>query len=52
MIYAAPAAFSSNWEASLLAGVRLRRCLAWLIDLTLVGLLIAAIFWSFLLLGL
>ena len=52
MIYAAPATFSSNWEASLLAGVRLRRCLAWLIDLTLVGLLIAAIFWSFLLLGL
>ncbi len=52
MTYTAPAAFSSDWEDSLLAGVRLRRCLGWLIDLMLVGGLIAAVFWSFLLLGL
>jgi hypothetical protein len=52
MIYTAPAAFGSNWEDPLLAGVRLRRCLGWLIDLMLVGGLIAAVFGSFLLLGL
>ena len=52
MIYTAPAAFNPMWEDALLAGVRLRRCLAWLIDLVLVGMLVVTVFFSLLLMGL
>jgi uncharacterized RDD family membrane protein YckC len=52
MIYTAPAAFNPMWEDALLAGVRLRRCLAWLIDLVLVGVLVVTIFFSLVLTGL
>ncbi len=47
-----PAGFSSSWEDALLAGVLLRRCVGWLTDLLLVGLLIAMLWSSLLLLGL
>ncbi len=52
MIYTAPAAFDPRWEDALLAGVRLRRCLAWLVDLVLVAMLVGLLWTSLLLLGL
>jgi uncharacterized RDD family membrane protein YckC len=52
MIYAAPAASNSMWEATLLAGVRRRRCVAWVIDIVLVALLVGTIWLSLLLVGL
>jgi len=52
MIYTAPSASSPSWEKSLLAGVRWRRCLAWLVDLLLVAGLVATLFGSLLFLGL
>jgi uncharacterized RDD family membrane protein YckC len=47
-----PATFGSSWEDALLAGVRLRRCLGWLVDLLLVGVLVGTLWSSLLLLGL
>ncbi len=52
MIYTTPTASNSMWEAALLAGVRRRRCFAWFIDLVLLTLLVGAIWWSLLLVGL
>jgi uncharacterized RDD family membrane protein YckC len=52
MIYTAPTASSPSWENSLLAGVRRRRCFAWLVDLLLVAGLVGTLFGSLLLLGL
>jgi uncharacterized RDD family membrane protein YckC len=47
-----PAGSGLLWEDALLAGVRSRRCLGWLIDLLLVGLLVGTLWASLLLLGL
>jgi uncharacterized RDD family membrane protein YckC len=52
MIYTTPAAFDSIPQAALLAGVRRRRCLAWVIDLVLVGVLVGLAWGSLLLVGL
>lgn len=47
-----PAAFGSLWEDAMTAGVLWRRCLGWLMDLVLVGVLVGVIWSSLLLLGL
>jgi uncharacterized RDD family membrane protein YckC len=52
MIYAAPNQSAWLWEDALLAGTRTRRCLAWLVDVPLVLLLVCAVWWTLLLLGL
>jgi uncharacterized RDD family membrane protein YckC len=51
MIYAAPAAFGPVWEDAMVAGVLLRRCVAWVIDLVLVALLVVAVWWALALFG-
>jgi uncharacterized RDD family membrane protein YckC len=52
MIFAAPPSFNSAWDDALTAGVRTRRCLGWLVDVALVGLLVWTVWWSLALLGL
>jgi uncharacterized RDD family membrane protein YckC len=52
MIYAAPAQPAWMWDDTLTAGVRTRRCLGWLIDLCLVGLLLLTAWWTLAVLGL
>lgn len=52
MIYAAPGQFGWLWDDALVAGVRTRRCLGWLIDLVLVAMLVASAWWALVVLGL
>jgi uncharacterized RDD family membrane protein YckC len=51
MIYAAPNQSAWLWEDQLTTGVRTRRCLGWLIDLTLVVLIVWTAWWTLALLG-